>query len=573
MPHNLLLLDLAMILLAAFLGGILASRFKQSVILGYLVAGIVVGPSGLGLVREATTLQAVADIAVILLMFALGLELSLKELTGIRGIAIFGGHLQMAGSLLLGLAIGSLLGWDWKSSLVIGCCTAISSSMIVLKLLADRGELDTLHGRIMIGILIIQDLAVVVMITTFPFLARVPSFHQLLSDLPGITGSLLLKLLQATIVIFSVVVAGKWILPPVLKAVSRSAPRELFTLTSIAVAIGAAALTHSSGLTLSLGAFLAGLLLGQSDYSHQILGEVQTLRDTFVILFFTSIGMLVSPRVFLGHWTALGLLLLAIMGGKFLLSLVISLIFGYTRSTAVSAGTGLVQIGEFSFVMAQQGLALGLINHDQYQLVLASALVSTILTPLSLSMAPYLYKGLLFLHLLPNLTPLKARKYDYLPEEEMSKHVVICGYGRVGAKVVEVLKKINLPMIVIEYDVHRALQLKSEGIPCIYGDASKTPVLERAGVRRASLVVAALPDPTGTLLVVKQTRAMNPAARIVARAREYQEIEDLYMLGVSHVVLPELEGGLQMVAHTLRLCGVPVADHIQEIRNRFYRTQ
>lgn len=361
----------------------IARRLGLPVILGYLIGGIAVGPYGFGLVGDVEQIRTLAEIGVVLLLFTLGLEFSLKTLRRTGRVAIIGGMVQILATTALGLVVGILLHWPITEAVFFGFFIALSSTMIVLKLLMERGELDTAHGRVMIGILLVQDLAVVPMMVVLPVIGE-----------PGWAAALGIAALKAVLFLGAMLVLGLWVLPRVMRRVAGLRSRELFLLAIFGLCLAVAFASDYFGISLALGAFVAGLLMSESDYAHQALAEIIPLRDIFATLFFVSLGMLIDPRFLVDNIGAVSVVVIAIIGGKFIICSLIPWLFGYSAKTTLYVGAGMFQIGEFSFVLAAAALGTGAISKYLYDLTLTSAVITILLTPFALGGVSILYRRL-----------------------------------------------------------------------------------------------------------------------------------------------------------------------------------
>lgn len=536
-------IDIAIILAAALAGGLGARRLGTSVILGYLIGGIAIGPYGLKLVGDVGSVETLANVGVVLLMFALGVQFSFRELRQTGRVAFLGGAGQVLATAALGAGVGWLLGWGAREAVFWGFLISLSSTMILLKALMERGELGSVHGRVAIGLLIFQDLSVV------PLMAILPSLGE-----PGLAGSLGWASLKAVAMLAGSVVLGVRVVPWVLGRVAAAGSRELFLLAIITLSLGTAYATHIAGLSLALGAFLAGMLVSESDFAHQALADVVPLRDTFAILFFVSMGMLVDPRFVWDNLALLIVLGLTIVVGKFIICGGVARLFGYGWKTALLVGAGMIQVGEFSLVLARVGLEKGAISQNLYSLTLASAIVTILLTPLSLGAVSALY------YRLSQWRPLAAWLAGPAdgPSEEagLINHVVICGYGRVGRLLGQVLERRGFPYLVIDLDPRAISFLRERRAPCIYGDASNPEVLARAGLGRARVLVIALDDPLAAELILRNARRINPRLDVVARLGREGDAELFRGLGASELVHPEFEASLEVIRHTLHRYGM-----------------
>jgi monovalent cation:H+ antiporter-2, CPA2 family len=528
--------DIAIIIVAALLGGIVAQRLGQPLILGYIVAGIVVGPyTGGYTVSDVHDIELLAEIGVALLLFALGIEFSFKELQPVRRIALIGTPLQIVLTIFLGMGIGRLLGWDWFQSLWLGALISLSSTMITLKTLMGSGRLGTLSSRIMIGMLIVQDLAVVPMMIILPELADIGS------GLVAVGGAVL----RAAIFLAAMVILGTRLMPRLMIYVARWNSRELFLLTVTALGLGIGYATYLAGLSFAFGAFVAGLVLSESDFSHQALSDILPLRDLFSLLFFVSVGMLFDISFFLDNLSIVLLVVLAVGAGKSVIFAALTRVFGYGNIAPLAVGLGLFQVGEFSFVLARVGLTREVITADLYALAFSVAIVTMLLTPLAAHAVEPLYR-------------LRRRWFQAeplssvnLPQEGLAGHVVIAGFGRVGQFVASVLHRLAQKFVIIELDQRRMERAKEAGYPVIYGDASQETVLEAAQLAAARLVLVTVPAVEVTQAVVDTVRRLCPALHVVARAEGLDQLRMLHELGIYEVVQPESEAGLEIARQAL----------------------
>jgi CPA2 family monovalent cation:H+ antiporter-2 len=541
-------LDLIIVLAVAIAGGILARQLRLPIILGFLVGGIAVGPYGFGLVRDLDTIHTLATIGVILLLFTLGLEFSLSELRRIGKIAVLGGIAQILLTAAVGLALGKLLGWEMLEAIFFGFLIALSSTMIVLKTLMERGELDTGHGRVMIGILLVQDLSLVPLMIILPAMG-------------GAGGELWLPLgiaiIKAVIFIAVMLVLGMWGLPWLLRRVAGGGSRELFLLTVVALCLAAAFGAYFFGLSAAVGAFIAGLLISQSAFARQALADIVPLRDTFGALFFVSLGMLADPRFVMDNVAIIAVVVSVIIVAKFIICAGIPWFFGYSPKTTLFVGLGLIQIGEFSFVLAGMGTEAGIISSYLYSLTLTSAIITMLLTPFALSFASFLYRHLSQGERFGRLV---ARRLDpgwQRRRWELSGHAVICGHGRIGSSLARVLERRNLSYLVIDLDPQVISALHAREIPCIYGDAGNPEILAHAQLDKARVLICTFPDFIAVELTSRNALSINPKLDIVARVHRDVDTELLKGIGVSEIVRPEFEAGLEITRHTLHRFGIP----------------
>jgi len=548
-------LDLVIVLVAATIGGLIARRARLPVLVGYLLGGIIVGPYGFGLVHQLESVNFLGTLGVILLLFTLGLEFSLKELMRIGKIAILGGTVQILLTAAIGLALGKLLGWVTFEAVFFGFAIALSSTVIVLKTLMERGELDTGHGRIMIGILLVQDLSVVPLMIILP---AVGEGGGILLPTLGIAA------LKAVIFMGVMLALGIWGLPLLLKRVAGERSGELFILTIVTLGLAAAAGTYFLGLSAAFGAFVAGLLISQSVFARQAVANIAPLRDTFAAIFFVSLGMLADPR-FVGDTIPLiATVVLVIIAAKFAICTLIPWFFGYSFKTALFTGMGLLQVGEFSFILAMMGIAAGIISQYLYSLILVSTIITMLLTPFAFSLAPVLYQRLSRQKRFSRLITSRLDTAWQSSQIELSGHIVICGYGRVGSLLAKVLDRRNFPYLVIDLAPQIISELHARGIPCIYGDASNAEILAHVQLNKARALVCTFPDYIAVELTARNALRINPKLDIVARVHRDLDAELLKGIGVAELVRPEFEASLEITRHTLHRLGLTSAE-IQHI--------
>jgi len=548
-------ISIAILLAAALVGGMIAHRLRQPVILGYLVVGVGVGPYALGLVSDLVLIEAAATMGVALLMFTLGLEVSVTQLRQVGRVGLWGGVAQILITSGLGLVVGiTLFGWPISQAVLFGLIISLSSTMVCLKILMERGELDSVHGRIMIAVLVLQDIGVVLMVIVMPLLGGV------VENLPL---ALALAIGKAALFIGIAVVSGLWLLPWLLGRVGGVRSRELFLLTIMVLCLWAALATYIFGLTVVFGAFVIGLVLRESRFGHRALAEITPLRDIFAALFFVSLGMLVNPRFVLDTWWLIASTVAIIILIKFLVVFGIVRLFGYSGRIAFLTGVGLFQIGEFGFILAQAGVNMGVISTQFYSLILASALITMILTPLSISSVSWLYVKL--------TRPLTGREpiteeTSGLPTSEIAqgmKLAVIAGYGRVGRNIAQGLQDAGIVYTVIELDPELISELRRSGIACMYGDASNVHVLDRVNLSKAQALVVTFSDPIAVVTTVKNALAINPKLKIVARVHRIKEAELLKSLGVVELISPEYEASFEFLNRILFVFGWKKADRKQ----------
>jgi CPA2 family monovalent cation:H+ antiporter-2 len=553
-----LVADMAIVLVAALLGGIIARRLKLPIIIGYILSGVAIGPYGLKLVQDVEDVETLATIGVVLLMFTIGMEFSFKVLRDIGKVAVFGGIAQIIATAAMGFGVGRLLDWSLTESVLFGFFIAMSSTIIVLKTLMERGELSTPHGRVMLGILLVQDLSVI------PIIVILPSLGEGTGTV--FTGEWGWTILKAISFLAAVLVLGFWFLPWFMRRVAEGRARELFLLTVVCLCFGAAFGAYYVGLSVALGAFLAGLMVSESPYAHQSRAEIGPLRDLFATLFFVSLGMLADPSFTVNNVREIAIIVTIIIAGKFVIASAVTWLFGYSAKTTLFVGSGLFQIGEFSFIIAALALETGVISNYVYFLTLAAAGITILLTPFSLGLTSVVYHRLVQDRRFPRLFSARVDIGSPDKGKRLSNHVVICGYGRTAENLVRVLERRNFPYLVIDIDPRVFERARRNNIPCIYGDTSNPHILEQAGLDRARVLVVTIPDPLASELAVENARRINRKLDIVARVHRDEDVDVLREKGVTEMVRPELEAGLEIIRHTLHRFGL-TSQEIQYVVN------
>lgn len=543
-----LLTNITVALVAAFVGGILARRVGMPTIVGYLLAGIVIGPFTPGFVGDTEQIAELAEIGIIFLMFGVGLHFSLHDLWVVRDVALPGAPLQMLVATLLGVGLTQLWGWDLTSSIMLGLSISVASTVVLLRGLEDHGLLNTAHGRVAVGWLVVEDIATVVILVVL----RAFGEEQ---------GSLLttgaLTLAKAAVFVVLMLLLGARVIPWLFKRMAFTGSRELFILSVLVVALGTAfAAAEFFGVSLALGAFLAGVVVSESTTSYQVGADILPFREVFATLFFVSVGMLVDPTYVVQHagqvLAVTGLIVLA----KPLTAATIIFILPYPARTALVVGAGLSQIGEFSFLLGTSAVSLGLLDRDAYSLILAGAVLSIIINPLMFNAIDPVEKWLRRHQSIWNI--LNRHGPSAPPSgEQYENHVVVVGYGRVGHHIVDVLDYIKIPALVIDAEATRLAEVEKLGVPTLFGDAANSEVLSHAGLGRARALVVTVPDETTAEVIVASARRAAHDLPIIARAGTQGGVTRLAQLGAQVVIHPELEGGLEIVRHTLMRLGLP----------------
>lgn len=551
--------DIVIIVVAALIGGLVARALGQPLIIGYIIAGVVVGPNTGGVtVSDVLNIEKMAEIGVALLLFALGLEFSFRELKPVRNIAIIGTPIQIVLTTAFGFAIGRMLGWEWVPSLWFGALISLSSTMVILKTLENMGLLGTLSSRVMIGMLIIQDLAVV------PMLIILPQLSEPDAGLPALA----IAAVKAAVFLALVIVLGTRIMPRIMKIIADWNSRELFLVATTAIGLGIGYGTYLFGLSFAFGAYAAGMLLSESDYGYQALTDIIPLRDVFSLIFFTSIGMLLEPRYLIDHLGMVLLLILIVMSGKGLIFAFLSRVFRYRNIIPLAMGLGLSQVGEFSFVLGRVGVETNSISPEFYSLVLTMTIMTMVLTPFisGLTAPIYAYCGR-WLRPAP-LEPVHFAKRD------LTNHLVIAGGGRVGRYVAGVLQRLGTAFLIIEWNSRRVDELKALGFPVLFGDAEKEIILEAARVADARMLLITTPVTLISQVIVAHAKKLNPAIEIIARAEGIEEMKDLHAQGVALVVQPEFEASLEFARQALLSLDIPIEEierYADDIRSELYK--
>jgi monovalent cation:H+ antiporter-2, CPA2 family len=532
--------DFVLIVLAGLVGGSLARLLRLPLLVGYMAAGIAVGPHTSGpTVAQIHDIEMLAEIGVALLLFSLGLEISFADLRPVRRIALAGGSIQ----LILTMAAGAFaatyaLRLPVTEAIWFGAMISVSSTMVVLKILAAGGVINTLASRVMVGLLVTQDLAVIPMLVILPRLGGDPS-----SLLINLAGSLAISgaFLAATYLL------GTRLLPIIFRGILAWGSRELFLVAVVATGVGVGYATHAAGMSFALGAFVGGIILSESEFSHQALSDVVPLRDIFGLLFFVAVGMLFEPQYAIAHAGLIIVLVGSIFVGKALIFGGIARVFGYQNMAPWIVGLGLSQIGEFSFVLARTGLSAGLVSKPTYDLTLTATLLSMALSPLVSGLALPLGRAFrrqprVSAQTIPSLNP------------ALSNHVIVGGYGRAGKAAARALRAAGLGTVVIDSNHALMPDIAAAGIDSIWGDITSAEILHAAHAERAAILLLTMPEQNVVHLAVQRAHQLNPGLNVIARAGRPGQLEELHKLGVASAVQPEFEGGLEMVRQALIAC-------------------
>jgi CPA2 family monovalent cation:H+ antiporter-2 len=538
----------------AFLFGAIASRLRMSPIVGYLLAGIAVGPFTPGFVADQAIANELAEIGVILLMFGVGMHFSFRELLAVRAIALPGTVAQISAATLMGALLGRWMGWSWEAGIIFGLALSVASTVVLLRALEERGQLTSERGRIAIGWLIVEDIAMVLALVLLPALgdsigqARESAASGTGIDVRAIASAVGITVAKVAGFVALMYVVGRRVIPRVLDAVADE--RELFRLAVLAIALGVAfGAANLFGVSFALGAFFAGMVLGESELSHRAAEESVPLREAFAVLFFVAVGMLFNPAIVLSEPLALLGTLFIILIGKSVAAFAIVMLFRHTVGVGMTIAASLSQIGEFSFILVGLGVAMGILPEEGRDLVLAAAMISIILNPFAFALCARLEP-----HLQARVGGARGGANAAAnPPLPASGHSILVGYGRVGKIVAAALAKPGAPFVVIESDAERIADLRERGIAVVEGNAASKEMLAHANPGTAARLVIAIPNAFEAGRIVKHARRANPGLVIVARAHSDPEIKHLRELGANTVIMGERQIALEMIAEIERL--------------------
>jgi CPA2 family monovalent cation:H+ antiporter-2 len=549
----------------AFVFGMLAQRLKISPLVGYLVAGVLIGPGTPGYVADTTLAPQLAEIGVILLMFGVGLHFSLKDLMSVKAIAIPGAVAQIGVATLMGMAMAWILGWTIGAGLVFGLALSVASTVVLLRALQERRLVETHRGRIAVGWLIVEDLAMVLALVLLPALAGLlgdgsnasPATMAAQAGGQSLGMIILITLAKVAAFVALMLVVGRRVIPWILHEVAHSGSRELFRLAVLAIALGVAfGAAELFGVSFALGAFFAGMVLSGSPLSHRAAEESLPLRDAFAVLFFVSVGMMFDPAILVKQPLQVLATLLIILVGKSVVAYLIVLAFGHPRRTALTIAASLAQIGEFSFILAALGVSLGLLPQEGQDLVLVGAILSILLNPVLFTLIDK------YGHRLdPALAEKEKAGEQAAPTRELptptalADHAIIIGYGRVGSLIGQRLTRDGIPFLTVEDNASRVDALRTQGVEVITGNAVLADVLEAANIKGARLMFVAIPNSFEAGQIIRQARTANADLRIIARAHADAEVEHLEQNGATHVVMGERETARGMIEEGLASYG------------------
>ena len=538
-------------------------RLRAPTIVGFLLTGILAGPQGLGLISASEQVSLLADIGVVLLLFTVGIEVSLRDIIQLKKYVLVGGSLQVALTTLAVFLVMMSLDLPVGTAVLLGLLVSLSSTAIVLRIIQKREEFDSLHGRTTLGILIFQDMAVVPMMLLIPLL---PGSTLALGSSP------LAVALKGLSIVALIIISAKWLVPRILYSIARTRDRELFLLSIVAICLAVAWITSLAGLSLGLGAFLAGLIISESPYSHQAFGNIVPLRDVFTSFFFISIGMLLDVGVLIANPAFIVLLALAVMALKAALAGLAISLMGLPFRIIILVSLALSQIGEFSFVLSKVGFESGLISREYYQIFLDVTVLTLAATSLIMAVSPKVAEGMLRL---PLPSRLKARPYPSVSKEleALEDHLIIIGYGVNGRNVARSAKRESIPYLIVDMDPEIVMREGKSGEPIYFGDAASEAVLNHVGICKAKAMVIAISDPSATRRITELARRLNPDIFIIARTRYVQEMKPLHDLGADEVIPEEYETSIEIFSRVLSRYDVPrdkIESFIDQIRSDGY---
>ena len=534
-------------------------RAKLPALVGFLVTGVLIGPFGAAVITETSVVERLADIGVVLLLFTVGLEFSIAEIVKSSRPFLIGGGIQVLLTVAVVLGLAMLLGFPLPQALLFGFLASLSSTAIVLKMYSDRNDLDSTHGRLSTGILLFQDIAVVPMMLLLPVLSEAGAGGAVTLV------SVLVSLGKALLGLIGVFFAARLVVPFLLHQVIRLRNREMFFLLIVLLCLGTAWTTYSLGLSLALGAFLAGLIISESEYSHHITAEITPFRDYFASIFFISVGMLLHTDFFRARWPMLLLVTIILVLVKTGVVVATAAVLRYPKRNSLLAGLGLAQIGEFSFLLAQQGQERGLMAADTFQMFINASILSMLAAPFIIQAGPWIVARI------PELNPSSEDKASSC---SLTGHTVIAGYGLNGQNLAKTLKATHIPYVLLEVNVDTIRKARDEGESIIYGDITRKDVLQRAGVECAKVIVFAISDFDATRIAVRLARQLNPSLFILIRTRYAVDVDELYKLGADQVIPEEFETSIEIfsrVLHEYHIPGNVIANQVQLVRFGGYK--
>ncbi|HHP7240951.1 MAG TPA: cation:proton antiporter [Cyclobacteriaceae bacterium] len=562
--------DIVVILGFSVVTILLFQKLRLPAILGFLITGIMVGPSGLHLINDRHEVEPLSEIGIIFLLFVIGIEFSLKSLSSIRNTVVGGGILQVGGTLIAVMVIAVLLGYSWQSSIFIGCLLSLSSTAIVLKMLQQQGEITAPHGRVSVAILIFQDIIVVPMILITPLLAGKVNDPE--SSVP-------ILLAKVVGVVIAVILLARYIVPLLLSWVAKTKSQELFIVTIVLICFFVAWLTSFAGLSLALGAFFAGLIVSESEYSHQATANILPFREIFISFFFVSIGMLLDVRFFVEHVPTILLATSGVIIMKFLIIMLTVLLLKYPTRVIFLTALSLFQVGEFAFLLSSVGMRYDLLSADTYQYFLSVSIISMALTPFAIayssSILNYFFHSQLPEPIRSRFKNLSKKKYEGKKTDKSYRdHMVIIGYGINGENVALAASSAELPHVIIELDPAMIKKAKKSGeTNIVYGDATNETILKHVHIQEARVAVIAISSPRTTRNIVKMIRSFSETTYIIVRTRYVREVEEIIRLGADEVIPEEFETSIEIFTRVLKrylITRDEILRFVHEIRSRNY---
>ncbi|MFD0798842.1 monovalent cation:proton antiporter-2 (CPA2) family protein [Maribacter chungangensis] len=554
-----LLQDILVLLVFSVVIVFILQRLKLPSVIGFLIAGVIIGPYGLSLVKEVEQVEILSEIGVILLLFVIGMELSIKQLASIKKTVFLGGFLQMGITLAAAGLIYYFLGNSWNESVFIGFLFSLSSTAIVLKTLQDQHEMNTPHGRNALAILIFQDIIVVPMMLITPLIA---------GESGDLTTSILSLLLKTGVVIVLTVLLARYVVPELMHAVAKTNSKELFLLLTVTICFAVAFITSEAGLSLALGAFMAGLIISESEYSYQATSVILPFRELFISFFFVSIGMLLDLTFFFDNIPTILLLLLAVFVIKSLAASIAVALLKYPKKTVILTGLSLFQVGEFAFILSKVGIQYDLLDAETNQYFLSVSIVSMLLTPFVIIFSENMANK--FIGVSQKLGYLNNKsqhpELEELPGTELNNHLVIIGYGINGSNLAKAAADSNIPYVAIEMNAETVKRERKKGVPIIFGDATQDHILEKVHLSDARVAVIAISDNVGTKIAIKNVRSHSESLYLVVRTRYVKETSELIALGADIVIPEEFETSVQIFSRVLQNFLIPEDDieHIVE---------
>ena len=533
--------DLVVVFASGLVVVALLGRLRVPSIAGYIIAGVLVGPGALGIVNDVHEVEILAEVGVVLLMFGIGLELSVDRVRRLLRAVLLGGALQVGVTVLGVIAIGRLFDVPFEQSVFLGFVVAVSSTAIVLRGLSSRGEIDAPHGRLAVGILIFQDFSVVPMMLALPFLAGTG----------GARGAALQTLGVAVAILGGTLLVARFLAPIVLRAASRTRQRDVFVLSVAVICLGVAWLASRAGVSVALGAFLAGLVVSGSEFRHQALSDLIPLREVLASVFFVSVGMLLDTTEVMGRTGSILLLLLAILAGKFTVVFLASSLMRLPLRVSVLTAVALCQVGEFSFILLRGGRDVGLVSGELLETMLVAVILSMLVTPFLLRLGPRLAAGVGRITPLTRLLQVKSLEDDH-PDEQLTDHVIIAGYGLAGRELALALEHCRVPYLVVDLNVDNVRHATDDGVTAYFGDVTSRKVLDHLGIKRAKELVVAVNDPDAALRAVQQARGLSREVRILVRTSYLEDAAALIRAGANNVVAADVESAVEIVHVILR---------------------